>query len=107
MTGIMEDGHNIDEEPLYEEGYLFLQWYFEAIDSIVVIEEHHHALYAYLLPERHKIERDVRLTSDVWLHNTDFTPATPAWLIDKGRSAPYPNSKDNVHEKQIIYGSVT
>ena len=76
---------------------LFFQWYNETTNSIVIIDESSHTLYAYLLREKNKI------VSDVWLYNTDATPEVPPWLSDKGKNAPYPNSKNNMSERQLKY----
>ena len=93
MNGTAEDGTSGMNDK-----NLFFQWCNEITNSIVIIEESNHALYAYLLRKKNKI-----IISDVWLYNIGVTPDAPPWLSDQGKNAPYPNSKGNIFEKQLKY----
>ena len=74
---------------------LFLQWHFAEYNADVIIEECHGAVYAYLL-------KNNQIVSDVWLYNLCTTPSDPPWKNDKGRGAPYLNSKQYTNDTIFV-----
>ncbi len=82
----MVDGNSKDD--------LILEWHdIETSFTVHIAKEHCNAVYAYLF---HK-----KIIADVWLYNLSLAPEILPWRIDKGKNAPYLNSKQYLWDSQL------